>query len=94
MKNALKIFRKEIKEVIKNRSIWFPILIISLVFAIAFPIVLIISVDYMVKEPDTINFISKIYQDKILISDISKIIITFFRKLKKLFNIVNIILST
>jgi ABC-2 type transport system permease protein len=61
MKNALKIFRKEIKEVIKNRSIWFPILIISLVFAIAFPIVLIISVDYMVKEPDTINFISKIF---------------------------------
>ena len=62
MKNALKIFKKEIKEVIKNRSIWFPILVISLIFSIGLPFVLILSADSIVKDPDTINFVNKMFQ--------------------------------
>jgi ABC-2 type transport system permease protein len=61
MKNALKIFKKEIKEVIKNRSIWFPILVVSIIFCIGFPLFLILTVDSMIKEPGTINFIQKFF---------------------------------
>ncbi len=61
MKNALKIFKKEIKEVIKNRSIWFPILVVSIIFSIGFPLFLILTVDSMIKDPGTINFIQKFF---------------------------------
>ena len=61
MKKALKIFRKEIKEIIKNRSIWLPILAVSFLFSIAFPAILTIAVEDIVKDPDTAGFIAKFF---------------------------------
>ena len=61
MKNALKIFRKEIKEIIKNRSIWLPILAVSFLFSIAFPAILTVAVEDIVKDPDTAGFIAKFF---------------------------------
>ncbi|MBM3705445.1 MAG: hypothetical protein FJW66_02860, partial [Actinobacteria bacterium] len=63
MKNSIKIFRKEIKEIIKNRSIWLPILAVSLMFSVIFPAILVFSLDSIVKDPDTANFIAKIFQN-------------------------------
>ena len=37
MKNAGIIFKKEIKEIIRNKNIWLPILIITVIFSIALP---------------------------------------------------------
>ena len=61
MKIALKIFKKEIKEVIKNRSIWLPVLIITVIFSLAFPTILTLFVDKLLEDPDTIGFIKKIF---------------------------------
>ncbi len=63
MKNALKIYRKEIKEVIKNKNIWLPILIITLMFSIIMPIAFTVSAGSILKDPDTINFINKVFPD-------------------------------
>lgn len=61
MKIALKIFKKEIKEVIKNRSIWLPVLIITVIFSLAFPTILTLSVDKFLEDPDALEFIGKIF---------------------------------
>ncbi|OQA21373.1 MAG: ABC-2 family transporter protein [Actinobacteria bacterium ADurb.Bin346] len=63
MKNSIKIFKKEIKEVIKNRSIWLPILAISIMFSVIFPAGLTMSTDSFLKDPDTTNFIAKVLQN-------------------------------
>jgi len=60
MKNSLKIFKKEIKEVLKNRSIWLPILAISIMFSVLFPAGLTISMDSLLDDPETTNFIAKV----------------------------------
>ena len=39
MKNSIIIFKKEIKEVIKNKNIWLPILIITIIFSIVMPLI-------------------------------------------------------
>jgi ABC-2 type transport system permease protein len=61
MKIAVKIFKKEIKEVIKNRSIWLPVLIITVIFSLAFPTILTLSIDKLLEDPDTLEFIEKIF---------------------------------
>ena len=61
MKIAVKIFKKEIKEVIKNRSIWLPVLIITVIFSLAFPIALTLSVDILLEDPGALEFIEKIF---------------------------------
>jgi ABC-2 type transport system permease protein len=63
MKNSLKIFKKEIKEVLKNRSIWLPILAISIMFSVLFPAGLTISMDSLLDDPETTNFVAKVLQN-------------------------------
>jgi len=60
MKNALIIFKKEIKEVIKSKSIWFPSIILSLVFAVLLPIILSVGSGSLLKDPDAAKLFSKI----------------------------------
>ena len=61
MKNATIIFRKEIKEVIRNKNIWLPILIITAIFSIAMPLIFILGSGFMLKDEDTLNFINKTF---------------------------------
>jgi len=63
MKNSLKIFKKEIKEILKNRSIWLPILAVSIMFSVLFPAILTFSIDSLINEPDASEFIVRIFQD-------------------------------
>jgi ABC-2 type transport system permease protein len=63
MKNALKIFKKEIKEVLKNRAIWLPILAVSIMFSVIFPGILTFTLDSLVKDPDTASFIARVFQN-------------------------------
>lgn len=60
MKNALIIFRKEIKEVLKSRSIWMPSIILSLIFAVILPVALSVGSGSLLKDPDTAKLLSKI----------------------------------
>ncbi len=60
MKNALKIFKKEIKEVIRNKSIWAPILIISVMFSIFLPLALMFAGDIS-EDVEAMEFISKMF---------------------------------
>ncbi len=59
MKNAIIIFKKEIKEVIKNKNIWLPILIFTLIFSIGFPLGITLLGDRLVNDEETIDFINK-----------------------------------
>ena len=59
MKNALIIFRKEVKEVIKNKHIWLPVLILTLIFSIAFPLSFTLFSDSLISDENTIDFINK-----------------------------------
>src|SRR4030043_938749 len=61
MKKAFIIFRKEIKEIIKNKSIWLPVIIITAIFSIAMPLGFIIGSDSVLDDEDTLNFISKVF---------------------------------
>jgi len=63
MKNATIVFKKEIKEVIKNKNIWFPILIITVIFSIVMPIAFTIGSGPMLEDSDTIGFINKVFGD-------------------------------
>jgi ABC-2 type transport system permease protein len=63
MKNALKIFKKEIKEVLKNRAIWLPILAVSIMFSVIFPGILTFTLDSLIKDPDTASFIARVFQN-------------------------------
>jgi len=61
MKNALKIFKKEIKEVLKNRAIWLPILAVSIMFSVIFPGIITFTLDSFTKDPDTASFVARIF---------------------------------
>lgn len=50
MKNATTIFKKEIKEVIRNKSIWAPALILSLLFALMLPLALLLGADSLLED--------------------------------------------
>lgn len=63
MKNALIIFKKEIKEVIKNKNIWFPILIVTIMFSIIMPSALLISGEAMAGDLENNNFIDRFFFD-------------------------------
>ncbi|MCX6383875.1 MAG: ABC transporter permease subunit [Actinobacteria bacterium] len=60
MKNALIIFKKEIKEVIRSKSVWVPSIILSLIFAVIMPVVLSVGSGSLLKNPDTAKLLSKI----------------------------------
>lgn len=61
MNNALKIFKKEIKEVIKNKSIWLPILAVSIMFSVIFPGIMTIALDSFARDPDMAGFIARVF---------------------------------
>jgi len=61
MKNAVLIFKKEIKEVIRNKSIWAPTLILSLVFSIGLPAALSLGSSSFLKDPDISGIISRFF---------------------------------
>jgi ABC-2 type transport system permease protein len=60
MKNALIIFKKEIKEVLKSRGIWVPSIVLSLIFAVIMPIALSVGSGSLLKDPDTAKLLSRI----------------------------------
>lgn len=62
MNNSLKIFKKEIKEILKNRSIWLPIFAVSFMFSVLFPAFITFSLDSIIRDPDTTSFIAKVFQ--------------------------------
>lgn len=61
MKNSLIIFRKEIREIIKNRNIWMPILIITAIFSIAMPLIFSIIGGSIFEDEDTLKFMNKVF---------------------------------
>lgn len=61
MRNAWVIFKKEVKGVLKNRSIWLPVLIITLIFSIGLPVGFSIVGSEIFEDPDTIGFINKVF---------------------------------
>ena len=82
MKIAAVIFKKEIKEVIRNKNIWLPILIITAIFSIAMPLFLIIGSNTLLNDEDTLNFINKVFGQtddplKVLIGFILKQLLIF-----------------
>ena len=77
MKKALIIFRKEIKEIIKNKSIWLPVIIITAIFSIAMPLGFIIGSDSVLDDEDTLNFISKVFGS---VDDPLRVLIGFMLK--------------
>ncbi len=77
MKKALIIFRKEIKEIIKNKSIWLPVIIITIIFSIAMPLGFILGSDSVLNDEDTLNFISKVFGS---VDDPLRVLIGFMLK--------------
>ena len=77
MKKALIIFRKEIKEIVKNKSIWLPIIIITIIFSIAMPLGFILGSDSVLNDEDTLNFISKVFGS---VDDPLRVLIGFILK--------------
>src|SRR4030066_1096886 len=77
MKKALIIFRKEIKEIIKNKSIWLPVIIITAIFSNAMPLGFIIGSDSVLNDEDTLNFISKVFGS---VDDPLRVLIGFMLK--------------
>ncbi len=63
MNNSLKIFKKEIKEILKIRSIWLPVIAISFMFSVLFPAFLTYSLESIIKDPDTSNFIINVFKN-------------------------------
>lgn len=74
MKNSLVIFKKEIKEVLRNKNIWMPILIITVIFSIGLPLAFIFASEPMLNDEDTLNFISKMFGQ---VEDPLKVLIGF-----------------
>ena len=77
MKKAFIIFRKEIKEIIKNKSIWLPVIIITAIFSIAMPLGFIIGSESVLNDEDTLNFISKVFGS---VDDPLRVLIGFMLK--------------
>ena len=77
MKNSLIIFKKEIKEVLKNKNIWLPILIITVLFSIAMPLIITIASGSILEDEDTAKFMSKVFGQ---VDDPEKVFIGFIIK--------------
>ena len=77
MKKAGIIFKKEIKEVIRNKNIWLPILIVTVIFSIAMPLLFILGIAPVLRDEDTMNFINKIFGQ---VDDPMKVLIGFILK--------------
>jgi len=77
MKNSLIIFKKEIKEVLKNKNIWLPILIITVIFSIAMPLIITIASGSILEDEDTAKFMSKVFGQ---VDDPEKVFIGFIIK--------------
>jgi len=63
MKNASLIFKKEIKEILKNRSIWLPILAVSIIFSVIFPAAITLGLEGIIKDPDASEFIKRVFAE-------------------------------
>ena len=61
MKNAFIIFKKEIKEIIRNKNIWLPIFIITVMFSIAMPLIFSLISGSIFEDEDTIKFMDKVF---------------------------------
>jgi len=61
MKNALIIFKKEIKEIIRNKNIWLPIFIITVMFSIAMPLLFSLISGSIFEDEDTIKFMDRVF---------------------------------
>jgi ABC-2 type transport system permease protein len=70
MKNAITIFKKEIKEVIKNKSIWAPALILSIVFALILPIAFIIGADAVLEDESAAVLFEKLFEGQDLFASL------------------------
>jgi len=82
MKKALIIFKKEIKEIIKTKSIWGPILLITIILSIGMPLGFILGSGPILEDEDTLNFITKVFGSvedplRVLIGFILKQLIVF-----------------
>lgn len=77
MKNSLIIFRKEIKEIIRNKNIWLPILIITIMFSIIMPLTVSLVSGSIFEDEDTIKFMTKVFGD---VEDPEKVFIGFLIK--------------
>ncbi len=77
MKNAGIIFKKEIKEVIRNKNIWLPIIIITVIFSIGMPLFMIIGSESILRDEDTVNFITKMFGQ---VEDPLRVLIGFILK--------------
>jgi ABC-2 type transport system permease protein len=77
MKNAWIIFKKEIKEIIKNKNIWMPILIITIIFSISLPLGFILGSSHILEDEDTLNFIDKVFGQ---VDDPLRVLIGFILK--------------
>ncbi len=77
MKNAWLIFKKEIKEIIRNKNIWLPILIITIIFSITMPLGFILGSTPILKDEDTLNFINKVFGQ---VDDPLRVLIGFILK--------------
>jgi ABC-2 type transport system permease protein len=60
MKNALKIFKKEIREIIKNKNIWAPTLVVSLIFSILMPVGIKLFADFT-DDPEVADFVTRVF---------------------------------
>ncbi len=77
MKKAAIIFKKEIKEVIKNKNIWLSTLIIITIFSIVMPAGLILGSESILDDEDTANFINKAFG---IVDEPLKVLIGFILK--------------
>ncbi|MEA2015329.1 MAG: ABC transporter permease subunit [Actinomycetota bacterium] len=77
MKKAVIIFKKEIKEIIKNKNIWLPVLIVVIIFSVAMPMAFILGSVPILEDEDTMNFINKAFGS---VDDPLKVLIDFILK--------------
>jgi ABC-2 type transport system permease protein len=77
MKNAWIIFKKEIREIIKNKNIWLPIMIITIIFSISLPLGFILGSSPILEDEDTLNFIDKVFGQ---VDDPLRVLIGFILK--------------
>ena len=77
MKNAWIIFKKEIKEIARNKNIWLSIIIITIIFSIVFPLALILGSSPILEDEDTLNFINKVFGQ---VDDPLRVLIGFILK--------------
>ncbi|MGM0366116.1 MAG: ABC transporter permease subunit [Actinomycetota bacterium] len=60
MNNAVKIFKKEIREIIRNKNIWVPTLVVSLMFSIIMPIAFMLFADFS-DDPEIADFVTRLF---------------------------------